>query len=231
MVDNIAGIINLIPQDYDLVKKLFKPKGKNFLGVYSSPEDNRILESCLKKKIEKEKKDDYINIQVGNSATPTNRHIEVLDLLKRFSNENIKVYVPLSYGDEKYKEEVIQYGKELFGDKFVPLIEFMDFEKYSEFLANIDIGIFNNNRQQAMGNICYLAYLGCKVYLAEDMPMWNYYKDYVRCSFYEIESISTCNFADFIEIKKEIQLDNKKAIEWLLSEERAVELWKNVFEY
>ena len=229
IVNNVAGIVNLIPEDFELVKKLYKPKGKNFLGVYSSSDDNKILECCLKKKMEKEKKDYVVNIQIGNSATPTNRHLEVFELLKCYANENIKLYVPLSYGDEEYKKQVIQYGKDLFGDKFVPLTEFMEFEKYSEFLANIDIGIFNNNRQQAMGNICYLAYLGCKIYLAGDMPMWSYYKDYVKCKFFKIESISNCKYEDFIEIKEEIQLDNRNSIEWLLSEKRAIELWKDIF--
>lgn len=50
------------------------------------------------------------------------------------------------------ERKVIIKGKELFGEKFIPLTEFMTFEKYLEFLGSIDIAIFAHKRQQAMGN-------------------------------------------------------------------------------
>ena len=56
------------------------------------------LISRIKKSPPKDEKQ-IINILIGNSATETNNHIEVLDLLSKFKNEDIKIYVPLSYGD------------------------------------------------------------------------------------------------------------------------------------
>ena len=43
----------------------------------------------------------------------------------------------------------------------------MPYSSYISFLGSIDIGIFNNNRQQGMGNITNLLYLGKKVYLSK----------------------------------------------------------------
>jgi len=111
------------------------------------------------------KENDTINIQLGNSATDTNHHLEVLQRLEKFKDENIQIFAPLSYGDEAYAKEVILKGKEMFGEKFMPLTEFMPFEKYMEFLSEIDIAIFNHRRQQAFGNIISLVGMGKKVYL------------------------------------------------------------------
>ncbi len=48
---------------------------------------------------------------MGNSADPANEHIEALAQLEKFKESNIKIYVPLSYGNQAYAEQVIEYGK------------------------------------------------------------------------------------------------------------------------
>lgn len=113
-----------------------------------------------------------INILLGNSADPSNNHIEVLEKLKSCSGENIKIYCPLSYGDQSHAQRVSDYGESLFGDKFIPLRNFMPLEEYNKLLAIIDVAIFNHNRQQGMGNIVGLVGLGKKVYLRNDITTW-----------------------------------------------------------
>ena len=56
------------------------------------------------------KKDSTINIQVGNSADPTNNHIEAFEMLRKYKHENVKIYVPLSYGNQNYASTVISKG-------------------------------------------------------------------------------------------------------------------------
>ena len=53
--------------------------------------------------------DKEIIIQVGNSATNTNNHIDVLKTLEKYKCENIKIFLPLAYGEQEYAEEVIAY--------------------------------------------------------------------------------------------------------------------------
>lgn len=102
------------------------------------------------------------HIMVGHSATPTCCHLETFKMLKSYTGK-IKIFCPLSYPDDKkYIQQVTEAGSELFGNDFVPLTEFMSYDKYVEFLNDMDIGIFNNNRQQGMGNITNLLYLGKK---------------------------------------------------------------------
>ena len=117
-----------------------------------------------------------INIQVGNSADPSNNHEEVFNFLSKVEDINFKVFVPLSYGSEPYKEFIIEKGKEILGNKFIPLTDYMDFDNYNEYLQSIDIAIFNHDRQQAMGNIIGLLSLGKKVVLKENVTSYTFLK-------------------------------------------------------
>ena len=118
-----------------------------------------------------------VNIQVGNSADPSNNHIEVLEKLLIFKDENILIHVPLSYGSLGYSQQVIKQGKEWFGDKFKPLTEFMPFDEYLFFLSEIDIAIFNHKRQQAMGNTITLLGLGKTVYINSSTTQWQFFEE------------------------------------------------------
>ena len=51
---------------------------------------------------------------------------------------DIKIIVPLSYGDNAYAAELCEKGKELFGDKFKGLVEFIPLDKYRELLRETD---------------------------------------------------------------------------------------------
>ncbi|MBT5421071.1 MAG: TDP-N-acetylfucosamine:lipid II N-acetylfucosaminyltransferase, partial [Candidatus Cloacimonetes bacterium] len=95
----------------------------------------------------------------------------VLDHLSKYKGQNIKIFVPLSYGNDEYAREVIYKGKKLFGDKFIPMTTFFPIEKYLAFLMEIDIAIFAHDRQQAMGNITTLLGYGKKVYLSKESTL------------------------------------------------------------
>jgi len=118
------------------------------------------------------KKDRKTRIQIGNSATPTNQQVEVFGWLSKYKDQDIEVICPLSYGDKPYAEMIIAMGTKIFSEKFIPLTEFLPLEEYISFLASIDIAIFNNNRQQGMGNIITHLGYGHKVYLRSDQHAW-----------------------------------------------------------
>jgi len=159
VIKKMGYLVTGTPGDYELAKKWYGAIGKH-IKCFTYP-------SNLYKEYDiKPKSHSIINIQLGNSATDTNNHIEVLEkLLIKYKDKNIKIYVPLSYGDKEYAKIVISEGRKLFGEKFVPLTEFMPLEKYLEFLSRIDIAIFAHKRQQAFGNIITLLGMGKKVYL------------------------------------------------------------------
>jgi hypothetical protein len=119
-----------------------------------------------------------INIQVGNSADPSNQHLLIFEMLLPFKEKNIQLFVPLSYGDMKYASLITNKGYELFGDKFHPIKELMPFNEYLAFLANIDIAIFNHRRQQAFGNAITLLGLGKKVYINSESTLSAVFEEY-----------------------------------------------------
>lgn len=158
IIQKMGYLVTGTTGDYTLVKSLYRANGTH-IKCFNYP-SNLYKEYSLKKT-----PNGCINIQLGNSATQTNNHKEILQSLATFKHENIKIYVPLSYGDGIYAKEVIQQGKEIFHDKFFPMTEFMPQNTYIEFLLGIDIAIFNHERQQAFGNIITLLGMGKKVYI------------------------------------------------------------------
>jgi hypothetical protein len=42
-----------------------------------------------------------LSILLGNSADPSNNHVEALERLLPYRDQDIKIYAPLSYGDQR----------------------------------------------------------------------------------------------------------------------------------
>lgn len=116
------------------------------------------------------------NIIIGNSASLTGNHIEAFNIISTLNLNNRSIIAPLSYGPSKYVDYVCDKGKELFGDSFVPVLEFMPIEQYNLLLCNARIFIYNNYRQEAVGNIIIALYLGGKVFLNKRNPLLSFYK-------------------------------------------------------
>ena len=156
MIKNIRNFITYIKDDLEYVKKHY--------GAYGSLYNSFMYPSNMYKKILfKKKNTKTINIQVGNSADPTNNHLEVFKKDAQIDKKHIKIFVPLVYGDEQYAKKVIFEGKKLFKSKFIAIKKRMPYKKYLQFLFNIDIAIFAHERQQAMGNTITLLGKGKKV--------------------------------------------------------------------
>lgn len=107
-----------------------------------------------------------LNVLVGNSLSRNNNHIQIFEWLMALKDDSIRVYVPLSYGNDiGYRDIVIAKGREMFKDNFFPITEFMAMDTYRDFLKNIDVAIFNHSRQEALGVTLTLLSLGKPVYV------------------------------------------------------------------
>lgn len=110
----------------------------------------------------------YITLLLGNSDTPTNNHLEMLEVLKRFKDEAIKIVIPLNYGNRKYGDIIERHAISIFGqDKILALRDFMDREAYYQILDEVDVAVMNHYRTQAAGNTLALLYRGKKVFIHE----------------------------------------------------------------
>lgn len=212
--------------DFPLLKQWYGAEGTNSEVLYPSSVDKKMLteiEQC------KSKDDGIVRILLGNSATDTNQHLPALKMLSKYSGENINIICPLSYGDAVYGRQVEEYGKSLFGDKFIGVFDFMTPSEYCKMLSTIDIAVFNNNRQQAMGNIAILAYMGCKMFLRNDTTMWSQYVGRYGCKFHSVDDIEELDFIQFTSINEEYQKINHQSFERAWDQEYLLGLWDAAF--
>lgn len=225
LVKRFQYIITLSKNDYKLAKKWYGVKGEYKQGIYINPISFDYLKNI---KLNNTKDRDTVNIQIGNSADPSNLHFEAIDILEKFKEEDIKIYAPLSYGNSEYAIKVKEYGESIFKDKFIAMINFLDKEKYGKFLSKIDIAVFNNNRQQALGNIRALAYLGSKIYIRNDTTMWN---DFISDGYKinEMNDLKNENFEEFIQ-KNNNTIDlNSNLAEDTFNQNRIAKKWEDIF--
>jgi dTDP-N-acetylfucosamine:lipid II N-acetylfucosaminyltransferase len=118
------------------------------------------------------------NVLLGNSATHTNNHLDVLEVLADADLQRSHVYTPLSYADRPpYADIVEEYGSRVLGDSFVSMRGFMDRERYHEVLSSCRYVIFPHHRQQAGGVLRCMLYAGATVFLFKDNPLWDYYTE------------------------------------------------------
>lgn len=117
------------------------------------------------------------NILLGNSASFSNNHLDAIEFLSKIDLEGKKVICPLSYGDLNYGKSILVAGNETWGKNFIPLIDFMPIDKYIELISSCSIVIMNHLRQQALGNIITMMYLGAKVFLDERNILYHFFKN------------------------------------------------------
>jgi hypothetical protein len=116
------------------------------------------------------------DILLGNSATPTNNHLEVLRILSDLDLAGRRVIVPLNYGHDGYRDAIIAEGQALLGEHFHPLTEWMPIDAYNAVTATCGVVIMAHLRQQAHGNIGNAIYKGARVLLQRDSLYFSRFK-------------------------------------------------------
>lgn len=170
-IEKISIFSPVLPEEYDMVKSSRKwrcfPEFASW--NYGTMEDNLI------KGFESESVTGDA-ILVGNSATYTGNHAEVLNLLHKLQVNNRQVVAPLSYGNAKLAETLTRMGREYFAGNFEPLMDFMPIEDYLATIKKCGYVIMNHVRQQAVGNIVIMLYLGARVFVRHENPVYEFFK-------------------------------------------------------
>jgi hypothetical protein len=213
---NIKQVVTHIYGDYVLAQKWYGTNA-NYIDSFMYPSN------LFKKNTVKPAQHNRVNILIGNSADPSNNHIEILNKLLKYKKENIRIFAPLSYGNKKYAQEIIKLGNDMFGRNFKPLIDFLPSNEYFEFLESIDIAIFAHKRQQAMGNITSLIGQGKKVYMRSDISTWAFFQN-IKVQLYDVSDIQ------LTPISLDIKSLNSKIIEQVFSKDQLVSQLKVVLE-
>ncbi|MGV1060033.1 TDP-N-acetylfucosamine:lipid II N-acetylfucosaminyltransferase [Clostridium perfringens] len=222
VIKNLGGVITHIKGDYELVKNWYGFKGKYY---YSFMYISNVYKEYVINSEFKEEKESKVIVQIGNSADPSNSHLEVLEKLKEYKGK-IEIICPLSYGDMNYKNLVISKGKEIFKEDFKPIIKFLQFDEYLQILNTVDVAIFNHKRQQAVGNITTLLGMGKKVYIRDDITTWKFCEEH-NLKVYKVNDIeiNILENMDYTDI-----LSNISNIKEQFSLEKLIMTQKNIFD-
>lgn len=218
--------VGIFPPDIEFFKKKFKSKAKTYYAPYVDGLYNPIYKKEINLLREKNN-NSCVNILVGHSATKVLNHIETLECIYKFKDENIKIYLPLSYGNMQYGDQVEEKAKSLFGDKVVCFRKMMSKENYMEFLSTIDIAIFNTTRQIGLFNIQPLIYMQKKIFINSESAMYDYYRS-IGIKICDYKLIKKSNFDSFTN--KVNMSSGKQYIElYIKNKDKMIEMWSKVF--
>ena len=216
VIGNISHVITFTEGDYELAKKWYGcPARLHKCFMYPS----NLYKSYTDVKYDRN--DDLIVILAGNSADPSNNHLEIFSLLEKFKDDNIEIVVPLPYGNKQYAQNVIKRGQNLFGSKIYFFEQLLPLPEYLDLLRRVDIGVFAHKRQQAMGNIITLLGMGKKVFMRSDITSWKTLTE-LNVKIFDIYNI------DLKRLDMNTRLINVNAIKSTYSEENLLSQWNEI---
>lgn len=220
---NMSAAAVIFPKDTEKVSELLGGEKKVYEARYTTFSEEDVL------RMKPEKRDsESFNILLGHASMKCLEHEKMLKALSHFKGENVRIYIPLSYGDKLYARSVSSYAGEIFGDKAVVLSEFMDADEYTALLWQMDAAIFNTERQVALGNICRLIYMCCKIYT---LPGGALERELSAngCKTFDSGKIAGMTFDDF----RSTEDICREPPEWArdsMDIGKTAEIWENIFE-
>ena len=172
---------------------------KEFYHYFSSYGNKPFLNRSLLK---------HQSILIGNSASLIGNHVDVWEAIKGELPQDVKVIMPLSYGDKDYAQKV-KAKISTSSIKIEILDSFLPRDEYFALVDNCAYAFFGSIRQHAMGNIYHALNNDIKVFLYKDSVMYNYL---IKMGFvvYAIEDV---NLNCFCPITEEEHLQNMIAFE------------------
>lgn len=141
-----------------------------------------------------------LKILVGNSAAPSNNHIDALNKLAHLASSNIQIVMPLNYGGEpNYVSDVISHANALFTNKVNAITTMLSKQQYDALLNEVDVTVFAQHRQQGL----YVAYamllMGKPLYL---LGSTSSYSNLSLLGFkvFKTEALAEVNFDQLLQL-------------------------------
>lgn len=211
-----------IEVDYNLLQKLFGNLNHlKRLESFAYPIDKVLSDDMLDSFADQ----DSNIILCGNSASYTNNHAYVFKILKNLINSDAELIVPFGYSNtlEAYRDSIHKMGREMFMEQYKPLTKFLPLDEYNKLLKSVRIAVFGHWRQEAMGNIIPLLYLGVKVYLSIKNPLLEEFKRLGYC-IYCLEEATLQSFYE--KMTDEEVMNNRKIVLEFNSSDRLYRLMR-----
>jgi dTDP-N-acetylfucosamine:lipid II N-acetylfucosaminyltransferase len=195
VIKNIGFAVTHSDENFEFIKESYAVKAKHLSSfLYTS--------NLCPVNFKMKHRDLGMNFLIGHSGVEENQHLKCLKMLSKLDTTNMNIYCPLSYPKKnKYIDEVINYGEQIFGEKFIPLTNFISKESYENFISEkIDIAIMASWRGHGLGTITSLLASNAKVYLDSSSPSYKWF-----CK----QGIKISSLAD---LKTEVQLNKIEKI-------------------
>lgn len=170
--------------------------------------------------------DGFLRVQINNSCDEST--LEMLKVLAKYKNEHIYVRTILSYGEMQFRDEIIDCGRELFGDRFFAVSTYMSPNEYARYMATNDVVIFNQRRQQGLGNGNLAIAFGAKVYIRSEVSSFDHYSrlGIVVC---DTNSIPDLSFKEFAYLPESARANNMAKGLAIFDRDVLAKLWRPVF--
>lgn len=154
-LEKAAGFLTLLPEERPLFPEKFWPKHLEAKVIYGSfaTAPNLTTNSTA-----------GLTVMLGNSATPSNNHLDFLEPLSTCPSPIDHLILPLSYGDSSYGESIRARFEES-GLPTTVLQNLMPLREYEALMNQVDVLIMGHLRQQGLGNILKALQQGKTVYL------------------------------------------------------------------
>jgi|SRR5665647_2827929 len=191
---------HILPDYKNIAERFnYKPEWVNF-SYYTIEDFDKINMLNIEK----------IKVLIGNSATQSNNHLEVFEILKD-KKDNFEILCPLNYGDTEYGDLIENQGVKLFGNQFIALRDFVTLDEFTKIQSGCGFVIMNHYRQQAAGNIIASLWMGAKVFLSERSPIYIHLKD-IGCIIFTVEHdlVETNAFTSLMRTQIEINKNTLK---------------------
>lgn len=170
-VGKVDFCATVIPDEFALLQKswsFFHAKQVPF--AYATIEDNLQHISVEDRVVGND-------ILIGNSIDASSNHLDVLEKLKSLGIQDRNLILPMNYGEGfEYRAVILKYGSKWFPQTFHPILELLKPADYVSVLKKCSIAIMNHERQQAVGNLISLIWLGSKVFLSENSPVYSFFR-------------------------------------------------------
>lgn len=227
IIRKIPHIAGFLEGDFQIIQNIYPTRAQYHHVVYPIPTHFERADQLIPEGIPE--KQETMTLLLGNSGNESNHHIEALRMLSHFQGENIRILCPLSYGAKKtsYIHKVITKGREIFGEKFIPLKDFMAPDEYLKLLRGVDVAVMNHDRQQGLGNSLTLLYMGKKVYIRHDTTSYDYFIK-KGISVANISEITGMIFREFILFDAQDGIRNRDILREEFSEANYIRNWKQI---
>lgn len=213
IIERVDIFCPVLTSEYDAINWPTSKKPKLMDWNYGTMEDNWAKEGSHRV--------NGNNVLLGNSATITCNHIDGIDLINQFEhNFKGKLIIPLSYGNQTYKELIKDYLRSNFNGQSQVLEEFMPFDEYSKLISTCSLVVMPHKRQQGLGNILMLLNSGAKVFLDKDNLLYKYLKD-MGFVVYSLDEITLNSLHDKLS-EQQIE-DNRRLLYKIWGREAIIE--------